>query len=110
MPTNDLRNRPRRPAPLILTDISAQAAHEPDPDAVPVLVSRDYSRLRALTRLWCHSDDPVGRTLTDTLDRCRVLPPDAVPPAIAVLGAQVVFTTEAGIPETCILVMPADYV
>jgi regulator of nucleoside diphosphate kinase len=93
---------------LILPDISAQASHEPDPDAVPVLVSRDYSRLRALARLWCHPDDPVGRTLTDTLDRCRVLPPDAVPPAIAVLGAQVVFATEVGIPETCILVMPED--
>ena len=81
---------------------------EPDPDAVPVLTSRDYSRLRALTRLWRDPDHPVGRALTDKLDRCRVVPPDAVPSVVAVPGARVAFAFEGGASEARLLVMPED--
>jgi regulator of nucleoside diphosphate kinase len=94
--------------PLPLSDVAAGAAPEPDPDAVPVLVSRDYSRLRMLARLWRHPDDPVGRVLAGKLDRCRVVPPDAVPPAVAVPGARVVFAAEGAAPESRLLVMPED--
>jgi regulator of nucleoside diphosphate kinase len=73
-----------------------------------VVVSRDYSRLRALARIWRHPDDPVGRALADKLARCRVVPPDSVPPAVAVLGARLVFATEGGAPDSRILVMPED--
>jgi regulator of nucleoside diphosphate kinase len=93
---------------LILADITAKAAPEPDPDAVPVLASCDYSRLRSLVRLWRHLNDMVGGRLTDVLDRCRVLPPDAVPPTVAVLGARVAFAVEGRIPESVTLVMPEE--
>jgi len=78
------------------------------PDA-PVLVSRDYSRLRALSRLWLNRDDPVGRALADKLDACRVVRPDEVPPSVAVLGSYVVFALEGGAPECRLLVMPEEY-
>src|SRR5215211_1572886 len=85
LPTTDPRCRLRASAPSTLSDIAAGAPLEPDPDAVPVVVSRDYSRLKALARLWRNPDDPVGRALADKLACCRVVPRDAVPPAVAVL-------------------------
>lgn len=80
-----------------------------DLHAAPVLVSRDYSRLRALARLWLRRDDPVGRALTDKLDSCRVVRPDAVPASVAVLGSHVVYALEGGAPECRLLVMPEEY-
>jgi transcription elongation GreA/GreB family factor len=61
-----------------------------------------------LARLWRDPDGPVGRVLTDKLDRCRVVPPDAVPPVVAVLGARIVFAAEGGAPESRVLVMPEN--
>jgi hypothetical protein len=91
-----------------LSDIAADAPPGPDPDAVPVVVSRDYSRLKTLARLWRDPDDPVGRALADKLAGCRVVAPNAVPPAVAVLGVQVVFAADAGGPNSRVLVMPED--
>lgn len=108
MPTTDPRCRLRHSASSTLADIAACIPPGPDPDAVPVVVSRDYSRLRALARLWRRPDDPVGRALADKLAGCRVVPPDAVPPAVAVLGARVAFAAEGGAPDSRILVMPED--
>jgi hypothetical protein len=81
----------------------------PDPDAVPLLVSRDYSRLQALARLWRHQHDPVGQVLADKLASCRVVPPDALPPSVAVLGARVAFAVEGAAAESRLLVMPEDH-
>jgi regulator of nucleoside diphosphate kinase len=81
----------------------------PDAGAVPVLASRDYSRLRTLARLWLRPDDPVGRALTEKLDACRVVRPDAVPPSVAVLGARIVFAAAGSVPESRVLVMPEEY-
>ncbi|MBV1798678.1 hypothetical protein [Siccirubricoccus sp. G192] len=101
---NDLNHRPF-PAPI------APPARTPlrDAEAAPVLVSRDYSRLRTLARLWLHPDDPVGRALTDKLEACRVVRPDAVPPTVAVLGARIVFAAAGREPESRVLVMPEEY-
>lgn len=109
VPTTDPRSRLRHPAPLIPPGIAPDGMPEPDPDAVPVVVSRDYSRLRALTRLWRDRADPVHQVLADKLDRCRVVPPDAVPPSVAVPGARVVFVVEGCAPASRILVMPEDH-
>lgn len=106
MHTTDLQSRLRSFAHLKMADITAVAA--PDPDVVPVLASCDYSRLRAVARLWHHLNDPVGGTLTDLLDRCRVLPPDDVPPTVAVLGARVAFAMEDRIWKSVTLVMPEE--
>lgn len=88
-----------------LPDIAAEPTAEPDPDAVPLLGSRDYSLLRGFARLCRSSNDLVGCALANTLDRCRVVPPDAVPPTVAVLGARVVFRSEGQSPECRVLVM-----
>lgn len=108
VPMTDPRSHLRHPASLILPVVISDAAPEPGPDSVPVLVSPDYSRLKALARLWRHPDDPVNRALTDKLGRCRVVSPDVVPSGIAVLGARVVFSTEGAPPDSRILVMPED--
>jgi regulator of nucleoside diphosphate kinase len=75
-------------------------------DCAPVIASRDYSRLVALARLWLRSDDPVGRALSEKLERCRVLAPDAVPSDVAVLGSRVVFVIDGSGPERAVLVAP----
>jgi len=101
---SDDQNRDVSRAPVGLP-----APPKPRPDATPILVSRDYSRLRALARLWLRRDDPVGRALADKLDACRVVRPDAVPPSVAVLGSYVVYALEGGAPECRLLVMPEEY-
>jgi regulator of nucleoside diphosphate kinase len=106
--TNDDQNGDLHRAPAETAGIPIQPV--PDGDAVPVLVSRDYSRLRALSRLWLNRDDPVGRALADKLNACRVVRPDAVPASVAVLGAHVVFAPAGGAPECRLLVMPEEYV
>ena len=85
-----------------------ESPRAPDPDAVPVLPSRDYSRLRALARLWRRPDDPVGRALSEKLDRCRVVRPDAMPPDIAALGSRLILAAEGRDAESRALVMPED--
>jgi regulator of nucleoside diphosphate kinase len=80
-----------------------------DRDAAPLLASRDYSRLKALSRLWLDPDDPAGRVLAEKLGSCHVLPPDALPAPVAVLGAGLTFVIEGGVPETRVLVMPEDH-
>ena len=90
-----------------LSEIVAEPISEPDPDAVPVLGSRDYSLLREFARLCRSSDGSVGHALANTFDRCRVVPPYAVPPTVAVLGARVVFRAE-GRPLECRLLVVAQ--
>lgn len=102
------QGRFRSPAISSLPDSIAGAIPEPDPDAVPVLTSRDYSRLKALARLWRDAGDPVHQALVETLGRCRVMSPGAVPPSIVTLGARVTFVAEDGAPEERILAMPGD--
>ena len=104
----EMRSRLRHTAALTPPTVAVGTVAGMDPDAVPVLVSCDYSRLRTLARLRCCPDDSAARVLADTLGRCRVVPPDAVPPAVAVLGARVAFAVEGSAAETRILVMPED--
>jgi regulator of nucleoside diphosphate kinase len=108
VPMTNPRSRLRYTAPLILRGVATGTAPGPDPDAVPVLVSRDYSRLRALARLYRHPDGPVGRALADTLNRCQVVPSEAVASTVAVLGARVEFIEEGGALTSCILAIPED--
>lgn len=108
MPTIRFQNLLLCPTHFTLSDIAAEPTAEPDPDAVPVLSSRDYSLLKGVARLCLSSNDPVGYVLANTLDRCRVVPPDAVPPTVAVLGARVVFRSEGQSPECRVLVMAQD--
>lgn len=82
---------------------------EPDPDAVPLLASRDYSRLKALVHHRLGLADPVGRMLADKLGTCRVVPPDAVPGSVAVLGARIVLAIPGRTAESRVLVMPEEH-
>lgn len=83
---------------------------EPDPDAVPVLASHDYSRLKALAHHRLGLAHPVGRLLTDKLGACRVVPPDALPQSVAALGARLILATPGRAAESRVLVMPEDHV
>lgn len=91
-----------------LSGIVAEPTVGPDPDAVPVLSSRDYSLLREFARFCRSSDGSVGHALANTLDRCRVVPPNAVPSTVAVLGARVVFRPEGRFPECRVLILAQD--
>lgn len=102
----------RHPPPAMAPTSPGRAAgspEEPDPDAVPVLASRDYSRLKALAHHRLGLEDPVGRMLADRLGTCRVVPPDALPASVAVLGARIVLAIEGRAVESRVLVMPEEH-
>lgn len=100
--------RPYRVPPAARDD-AVYATGEPDHNIVPILVARDYSRLKAMAHLWVHSDDPVSRALAYKLSVCRVVSLAAVPSTVAVLDAPILFMVKGRAPEFCILVMPDDH-
>lgn len=88
--------------------VTAAALPAPDSDAVPVLLSRDYSRLRALRWLWRRTEDPAGRLLADTLERARVVSPDALPAMVAALDSRILLAAEGQGAKARVLVLPED--
>ncbi|GGC36468.1 hypothetical protein GCM10011504_13550 [Siccirubricoccus deserti] len=81
----------------------------PDPDAVPVLGPRDYSRLKALAHSAPRSGTLGEGALAEWLSRCRVVPQDDLSPAVAVLGARVTFAAEGEAWQSRILVLPEEH-
>ncbi|WP_240756976.1 nucleoside diphosphate kinase regulator [Roseicella aquatilis] len=102
------RHRLRRPASLIPSGIAAAVPGGPDPDAVPLLPARDYSRLKALLRRLRDPADPTAQVLADKLGRCRVVPPGDLPSWVAALGTRIVFAVEGGAILSRTLAMPED--
>jgi regulator of nucleoside diphosphate kinase len=96
------------PRPTFITPVTADSPQDIEigAGAVPVLVARDYSRLRSLARLWLHTNDPVGRVLVDKLHGCRVVRPDAVPHSVVILDARIVFAVAGCAAQSRVLVMP----
>jgi regulator of nucleoside diphosphate kinase len=97
------RQRPAPPAPS-----EPDALPSPDPDAVPVLGPRDYSRLKALAVASLRPGFPASRALADMLGSCRVVRPDDLPTSVVVLGARVTFAAEGGARDSRILVLPDE--
>lgn len=109
--TRTLRPPPAWRAPddaPAVTAAAAAALPAPDSDAVPVLLSRDYSRLRALRWLWRRTEDPAGRLLADTLERARVVSPDALPATVAALDSRILLVAEGQGTKARVLVLPED--
>src|SRR5690606_35640488 len=85
------------------------AAATGNPGPAPILASCDHARLRALARRLASISDTVAEALAAKLEACRVVPPDAVPPAVATLGARIIFAVEGRAPEARMLVMPEEH-
>jgi regulator of nucleoside diphosphate kinase len=103
--TRTLRSAARAPDDALA---AVAAMPVPDPDAVPVLLSRDYSRLRALRWLWRRAEHPAGRLLSGTLERARVVSPDALPATVAALDSRILLAVEGQGTKARVLAMPGD--
>lgn len=106
--TNHLHHHPPSAATApVMPGIAAGLRDEPD--AAPVLDSRDYSRLKALAHHRLGLEDPVGRMLAEKLGACHVLPSEAVPASVAVLGARLILALPGRGVESRVLAMPEEH-
>jgi regulator of nucleoside diphosphate kinase len=98
------------PARHPLFGIAARAARSESPDAETVVVTaRDFMVLEELARLWLRPHEPAARALVETLERCQVVPPDAVAADVVTLNSRVVFSADGGDAEARVLVHPGEH-
>jgi regulator of nucleoside diphosphate kinase len=97
--------RPFRPPGL-----AARTARRESLDAEAVVVTaRDFMVLEELARLWLRPHEPAARALVEKLERCHVVPPDAVATDVVTLNSRVVFNAEGGEAEARVLVHPGEH-
>jgi hypothetical protein len=85
------------PARHPLFGLAARTARRESLDAEAVVVTaRDFMVLEELARLWLRLHEPAARALVEKLERCHVVPPDAVAADVVTLNSRVVFNAEGG--------------
>jgi regulator of nucleoside diphosphate kinase len=71
-----------------------------------VVTARDFMLLEELARLRLDRGSPAARGLLQTLERCRVVPPDRVAADVVTLDSRVVFSADGRAEEQRVLVHP----
>ena len=103
-----------RQRPVLRTIAGARAAAGEGPCQVSdqgavLITARDLAVLDELARLRLPADDPAARGLIEKLERCRVVPADAIPANVVTLGSRVVFSVDGGAAEARVLVHPDEH-
>jgi hypothetical protein len=98
------------PARHPLFGLAARTARRESLDAEAVVVTaRDFMVLEELARPWLRPHEPAARALVEKLERCQVVPPDAVAADVVTLNSRVVFNAEGGEAEARVLVHPGEH-